>query len=254
MRARLLAGAAALLLAACGGAAERAPAADPVAGELNVFAAASLTDVYNEIGQDFSKAHPDVHVKLAYGGSSTLVTQILQGAPADLFASADEANMRKLVEGGAAAGSPSVFAANRLEIAVPPGNPKRVTSLADLARPGTVVVLCAPAVPCGSYAGQALKKAGVAVTARSQEQDVKQVLGKVALGEADAGVVYATDVRAAGGRVEGVEIPAEQNVAVRYPIAQVRGAKNPVAARAFVSWILGARGQATLARFGFASP
>lgn len=248
---------AAVLLLGCGGAAGQpasSSGADRVGGDLTVFAAASLTDAFDRIGQDFSRGHPGVRVTFDYGGSSSLVTQILQGAPADVFASADQPNMQKLVDGGLAQGAAAVFAGNSLQIVVQAGNPKRITSLADLASRANVVVLCAPAVPCGTYAGQALKQAGLTVTPRSQEQDVKQVVSKVALGEADAGIVYRTDVRAGGARVEGVEIPSDQNVPARYPIVEVRGSRNPAAARAFIAWVLGSQGQAVLAGLGFTGP
>jgi molybdate transport system substrate-binding protein len=187
-------------------------------------------------------------VELNFGGSSTLAAQITQGAPADVFASADQPNMQKVVDAGLA-GAPATFATNRLQLVVGPGNPKGIRSLADLARPGLVVVLCAPAVPCGTYAAQALGKAGVTVHPASQEQDVKAVVTKVQLGEADAGIVYRTDVRAAGAAVAGVDIPADQNVTAEYPIAELKGA-SPAAA-GFVDFVRSPEGQLILGGFGF---
>jgi molybdate transport system substrate-binding protein len=212
-----------------------------------------LTAAYTAIGKDFQKAHPKSMVKLSFGGSSTLVAQIQQGAIGDIFASADQPNMQKAVETGLVAGSPSIFAHNRLEIVVGAGNPKRIAGLSDLARSGLVVVLCAPAVPCGRYATQSLQNAGVTVKAASQETDVKAVLSKVALGEADAGIVYVTDVKAAGAAVHGVEIPLALNVVADYPVAILKDSQNATLAKAFVSYLLGA-GQPTLARYGFTGP
>jgi len=186
----------------------------------------------------FEKAHPGAQVELNFAGSPTLVQQIQQGAPADVFASADEANMQKLVESGQVAGAPRLFAGNQLQIVVSVGNPKHIASLADLAKPGLVIALCGPTVPCGRYANEAFAKAGVAAPAASQELDVKAVLTKVSLGEADAGVVYVTDVRAAAGKVEGVDIPESSNVIARYPIAVVKNAPNAAAAAAFIDFVL----------------
>jgi molybdate transport system substrate-binding protein len=212
-----------------------------------------LTAAYTAIANDFQKSHPGSMVKLSFGGSSTLVAQIQQGAIGDVFASADQPNMQKLVDAGLVAGSPSIVAHNRLAIVVASGNPKHITGLSDLARSGLVVVLCAPVVPCGRYAIQALQKGGVTVRPASQETDVKAVVSKVALGEADAGIVYVTDVKAAGASVQGVEIPLGQNVVADYPVAILKDSQNPPLAKAFVSYLLGA-GQATLARYGFTGP
>jgi molybdate transport system substrate-binding protein len=218
-----------------------------------VFAAASLNAAYTAIGKQFEKSHPGTTVRFTFSGSSTLVSQIQQGAIGDVFASADQPNMQKLTQAGLTAESPIVFARNDLEIVVGKGNPKHITSLADLARSGLLVVLCAPAVPCGHYAAQALQKAGVSVKPASQEADVKSVLGKVALGEADAGIVYVTDVKAAGDAVEGVAIPPVLNVVAEYPIVILRDSQNRALARAFVSYVL-TDGRQTLARYGFSNP
>jgi molybdate transport system substrate-binding protein len=238
----------AALCGACGNSAPSSPSG--LSGTITVFAASSLTAAYTAIGKDFQNAHPGSMVKFSFGGSSTLVAQIQQGAIGDVFASADQPNMQKAVDAGLVAGSPSIFAHNQLEIVVAAGNPKHLAGLSDLARSGLVVVLCAPVVPCGRYAAQALQKAGVAVKPASQETDVKAVVSKVALGEADAGIVYVTDIQAAGAKVQGVEIPAGQNVVADYPVAILKDSQNAPLAKAFVSYLLGA-GQQTLARYGF---
>jgi len=216
-----------------------------------VFAAASLTQAFQAIATAFEHGHQPTKVELNFAGSSTLVQQIQQGAPADVFASADEANMQKLVESGSLAAAPQLFAHNQLQIVVAAGNPKHITGLADLTKPGLTIALCAPAVPCGHYAVEAFGKAGVTAPAASQELDVKAVVNKVSLGEADAGVVYVTDVRAAGHKVEGVDLPASVNVIARYPIAVVKNARNAAAAAALVNFILSPEGQKVLASFGF---
>lgn len=224
-----------------------------LSGTITVFAASSLTAAYTAIGNDFQKSHPGTMVKFTFGGSSMLVAQIQQGAIGDVFASADQPNMEKLMGAGLIAGSPLTFAHNRLEIVVGSGNPKHITSLSDLAHSGLLVLLCAPAVPCGRYAAQALQKAGVTLKPTSQEADVKAVVSKVALGEADAGIVYVTDVKAAGSGVQGVAIAAALNVVADYPIAVLKDSQNTALAKAFVAYIL-ADGQRTLARYGFTGP
>jgi molybdate transport system substrate-binding protein len=240
---RSAAGLAAVLLSACG-------AADGAPPHVTVFAAASLTDAFKAEAAALGVAKVDFN----FAGSSTLVTQLRQGATADLLASADEANMQQAVGAGLTAEMPRTFATNRLEIAVAPGNPKRITGLADLARPGVVVVLCSASVPCGAYAGAALKAAGLAIQPASVEADVKGVVGKVALGEADAGIVYVTDVQAAGARVSGVPIPDAQNQLARYPVARLKGGRAQAAAVAFEDLLLSDRGRAILARYGFGPP
>ena len=217
---------------------------------MTVFAAASLTDAFTEIGDAFTSANPDVDVTFNFAASSELVTQINEGAPADVFASADQANMAKLAD----AGEPQVFATNVLEIAVAPGNPLGIDSVADLADADLIVVTCALEVPCGTYAAEVFTNAGVDVTPKSYEENVRAVLNKVVLGEADAGIVYATDVRAAEGDADGVEIPADVNVVAEYPIVAVPTAGNADAAGAFVDFVLGDAGQETLASYGFTAP
>jgi molybdate transport system substrate-binding protein len=243
----------ALLLAACGGVAAQ-PAANPtpqVSGSLTVLAAASLTQAFTRIGDQVHARYPGVEVRFSFAGSPTLVTQIQQGAPADVFASADQANMQKVVAGGFAASAPTAFARNKLEIAVQAGNPRHVTSVSDLTNPSLKVDVCAPGVPCGTYSTTVFGKAGIKVTPVSQEQDVKAVLTKVGLGEADAGIVYVTDVKSAGSQVQGVVIPDNLNVSAEYPIVELKSTQSHPAARAFVDHVAGAQGQKVLADFGF---
>jgi molybdate transport system substrate-binding protein len=243
--------AATVLLAGCGGTSGSASStAGGLSGSITVFAAASLTAAFGTIGTDFERTHPGTAVHFAFAGSSTMVAQVQQGAIGDVFASADQPNMQKLIDAGLTAGAPSIFARNKLQIVVPAGNPKHITGLADLGRTGLVVVLCAPTVPCGRYALQALQKASVTVEPASQETDVKAVLTKVSLGEADAGVVYVTDVKAAGARVQGVDIPAALNVIADYPIVVLKDSQNTGLAKAFIGY-LHADGQRTLAHYGF---
>ena len=223
-------------------------------GAVTVFAAASLTDAFTELADAFEQADPGVDVTLSFGASSDLVRQITEGAPADVFASADQRTMATLVDAGAAGDEPAVFATNALEIVVGPGNPKGVTGVADLAGGDLVVVTCAVEVPCGAYAQQLFENAGVTVTPASYEENVRAVLTKVRLGEADAGIVYRTDVAAAGDDADGVEIPADVNVVAEYPIVVTRDAADPAAARAFVDFVRSDAGQAVLASYGFASP
>jgi molybdate transport system substrate-binding protein len=221
------------------------------AADLTVSAAASLTAVLPEIGRAFAKQHPGVTVRSNLAGTATLVQQIREGAPVDVFASADESSMKRVVDAGDVAGSPVIFARNLLEIVVQRGNPENVATLADLDRKGLVVALCGPEVPAGRYAREILARAGLPVPAASRELDVKAVVARIALGEADAGIVYATDVAAAGGRVSGVAIPAAQNVVARYPAAALKRARDGALAAAFVDFLRGAKARAILARSGF---
>jgi molybdate transport system substrate-binding protein len=237
---------AAWLLTACGSSGDTA-----VSGTISVFAAASLTASFNALEKSFETANPGVKVKLNYAGSPTLVTQIEQGAPADVFASADTANMDKLTADGYTIGASTVFAHNQLEIVVAPGNPKGITRLADLAKPGMIYITEAPTVPAGKYSLQALASANVKVTPKSLETSVTGVISKIELGEADVGIVYTTDVTAAGRKVAGVQIPAANNVIATYPIAAVKGTANSPVADAFITYVLSSRGQSTLATFGF---
>jgi molybdate transport system substrate-binding protein len=222
-----------------------------MSGAISVFAAASLTDSFKALGTSFQQAHSGVTVQFNFAGTPTLLTQIEQGAQADVFASADTTNMDKLTADGFAAGSSQTFAHNQLEIVVAPGNPKGITGLTDLARAGVIYITEAATVPAGKYALQALAKAGVKVTPKSLETDVKSVVSKIELGEADAGIVYTTDVTAAGSKAQGVPIPDSYNVIATYPIVAVKGTKNPDVANAFVAYVVSATGQSTLASFGF---
>jgi molybdate transport system substrate-binding protein len=226
---------------------------DKSTAEITVFAAASLTEAFGELGKAFEADNPGSKVTFSFGASSTLSQQIAQDAPADVLATADEASLERVVDAGAA-NAPRVFARNRLELAVGKGNPKALARLEDLTRPGIVFVLCAPEVPCGKFAAQALAKAGATAKPKSFEENVKAVLTKVSLGEADAGIVYVTDVRSAGARVEGVAIPDDQNVLATYPIAVLEKSKNPEGARTFVDFVLSAAGRRVLAGYGFLSP
>lgn len=255
---------AALALVACtsgtattGSSAASTPAGAPpsaLTGDLTVFAAASLTAAFDEIGAAFMADNPSVAVTVNYGGSSDLVTQINEGAPADVFASADQASMTKLTDAGNNRGAPTVFAENTARIIVGQGNPKGIAAVADLAEPDTIVVLCAPEVPCGRYAATILANAQVTVTPKSQEQNVKAVVSKVTAGEADAGIVYATDVLAAGDKAEGVDIPADINVIAEYPIVATKASANPQAAAAFIELVVSEQGQKILGSHGFLTP
>ena len=226
--------------------------AGPVSGSVNVFAAASLTDAFEAIGVEFEAAHPDVDVVFNFAASSELVAAIVDdGAPADVFASADQNNMHKLVDAGRNDGDPATFATNSLQIIVEPGNPMDIATLDDLADPDLIFVTCDPAVPIGAYTQQVLDAAGVDVTPASLEENVRGIVTKVTAGEADAGIVYATDVLAAGDDAEGVPIPDDLNVVAEYPIANVTEAGNPDGAAAFTEFVLGDEGQEILAEFAF---
>lgn len=227
-----------------------------VTGDITVLAAASLTDAFKELGTAFQTVNPGAKVTFSFGSSSTLVTQINQGAPADVFASADTANMDKLTVAGAAGitGTASTFATNKLQIIVGKGNPLAITGVDDLTKARLIYVTAAPEVPIGKYALQVLTNAKVTVTPKSLEADVKSIVNKVTLGEADAGIVYATDVIAAGDKAVGVTIPDDLNVLATYPIAVTKAATNAPAATAFVAFVAGAEGQRILAKFGFDKP
>lgn len=253
--------AAAAFLAACGGDATGGPAKAPgtgstgnASGTINVFAAASLTDAFQALARGLEATQPGMRVEFNFAGSSALREQILAGAPGDVFASANEANMQQVVDSGAAAGKATPFVTNRLQIAVPAGNPGKVTGLADFARSDLLIGLCAAEVPCGEFGREALRKAGVDPSVDTDEADVRSLLTKVEAGELDAGLVYRTDVLAAGDKVEGIDIPPDQNVVAVYPIAILAGSKDQAAAHAFVAYVLSVRGQSTLRSFGFGPP
>jgi molybdate transport system substrate-binding protein len=223
-------------------------------GDVIVFAAASLTDAFTELGDAFTAANPDVEVTFNFAGSSELVAQISDGAPADVLASADLATMAVLADAELVDGDPQVFATNVAEIMVERGNPEGIDDVEDLAADDLIVVQCAPEVPCGSYAEQVLANAGVSVTPASYEDNVRGVVTKVTLGEADAGIVYRTDVLAAGDDADGVSIPDDVNVVAEYPIALVGSAADRSGAQSFVDFVLSADGRAVLAEFGFGPP
>ena len=208
-----------------------------LSGSINVLAASSLTNSFTALGQQFQAAHPGTKVDFSFGASSDLATQIEQGAPADVFASADESNMQKVVAAHDNAGAPTDFAKNRLEIAVEPGNPKHIQTLSDLTKPGTIVVLCDSTVPCGKFADEVLANAKVTLTPKSRELNVKATLSKVELGEADAAIVYVTDVKSSG-KVEGVPIPDAVNVLTTLPIVALKDSHHAALADAWVRFVI----------------
>ncbi|GAA2514380.1 molybdate ABC transporter substrate-binding protein [Streptomyces levis] len=255
-------GAAALLaLSACsssGSDTSGAPASGSsqgeVTGEVTVFAAASLQDSFTALGKRFEKEHPGARVTFSFGGSDSLAASITGGAPADVFAAASPKTMKIVTDAGDASGTPATFARNELGIATLPGNPDRISSLKDLTAKGLKVVLCAQEVPCGAAARKALDAGGLKLTPVSYEQDVKAALTKVELKEADAAVVYKTDVRAAGDKVEGVEFPESADAVNDYPIALLKDAPNAEAAKAFIALVRSAEGERVLSRAGFLTP
>ncbi|MCP2259511.1 molybdate transport system substrate-binding protein [Streptoalloteichus tenebrarius] len=252
MRARAplgLAVALVLALAACGsGGGNPAPRRT-----VTVLAAASLTEVFGRLEQRFEAEHPGVDVKISYGGSSDLAQQIVNGAPADVFAAANTSTMDTVARAGLA-GQPRVFATNELRIAVPADNPKNIGSLADLAKDGVVLVVCAPQVPCGAATQKVATAAGVRLRPASEEPDVKSVLGKVVAGEADAGLVYVTDVHARGDRVRGVAFPEAAGARNDYPITVPSGAPEAELGRQFVELVRGQVGREALTAAGFQVP
>jgi molybdate transport system substrate-binding protein len=236
------------LLSGCGSSTGAAPAR-----QLRVFAASSLTEAFQTMGARFQEAHPGTTVTFNFGASSALATQLTQGASADVFASASAKNMDTVVAANAA-GTPTTFVKNVMEIAVPPTNPANVRALADLANPRVKVAVCQVVVPCGSTAVKVFANAKLTVQPVTQEADVKSTLAKVELGEVDAGVVYMTDVRAAKDKVAGIEIPADVNASTSYPIATLTASGNADLARAFVDYVLSADGATVLTAAGFARP
>lgn len=241
-----------LLLGSCAGSSQGATAA-AAGGQVLVSAAASLTDAFAAIEAAFEAVNPTVDVVLNLAGSSALREQILEGAPVDVFASANLSNMDRVVGAGEVAGEPQVFAHNLLQIAVPAGNPAGVTGLGDFANPDLLIGLCAPGVPCGDFARKALEKAGVAPAVDTNEPDVRALLTKIELGELDAGITYVTDVASTSGAVAGIDIPEDLNVVAEYPIAVLAAAPNPAAAGEFVDFVLSPDGQEILSEYGFAS-
>ena len=219
-----------------------------------VFAASSLTDAFGDIGADFEAANPDVHLVFNFAGSSDLVKQVEQGAPADVVATADDQNMQKLTAASETGGQPVIFASNTMAILVESGNPTGIAQVGDLARADLIVVLCGPSVPCGAAAAAVLRAAAVTVVPRSYENRVKGVVTKVVTGEADAGIVFVTDVLSAGGAAQGVDIPTDVNVVTHYPMVRTASAAHPELADAFIEYVGGAHGQAVLASYGFGAP
>ena len=258
-RLAVLAAAALLALTGCGAsgsAASRSTSSSGgrLSGTLTVFAAASLTDVFGQLGRQLTKANPGLDVRFNFAGSSGLATQLTQGAPADVFASANTTQMKVVTHAGLQAAAPAVFAQNVLEIAVPKGNPGHVTGLADFGNASLTLAVCAPDVPCGAAAKQVFAAAGVQAKPDTEEEDVKAALTKVQLGEVDAALVYATDVRAAGDKVQGIPFPEAEKAVNTYPICVLKAAPNAAAARAFVALVRSADGQAALKAAGFRAP
>ncbi|MET0135372.1 MAG: molybdate ABC transporter substrate-binding protein [Kibdelosporangium sp.] len=246
--------AAALVLAGCGGTEQ--PGGQPpastgqaVTGEVTVFAAASLTESFTQIGKDFEGVNPDAKVKFNFGGSSALAQQINQGAPADVFASASPANMKQVTETGSV-----TFVRNKLQIAVAKGNPLKIASLADLTNPDLKLALCAEQVPCGAAAKKAFEVAKLTPKPVTLEQDVKATLTKVRLGEVDAALVYRTDVSAAAKDIDGVDFPEAAQAINDYPIVTLAKAPNAAGGKAFMDYVLSAKGREVLTKAGFDGP
>jgi len=260
-----LSAAATMVLAACAGSSSDDPASSgsssgtssaggDLTGTLTMFAAASLTDVFGELGDQLMAENPDLDIQFNFAGSSALATQISQGAPADVFASANQTQMTVVTDADLQAGDPTVFTENVLEIAVPAGNPGDVTGLADFANPDLTLAVCAAAVPCGAAAAQVLEAAGIAAAPDTEEEDVRAALTKVQLGEVDAALVYASDVQSAGSDVEGIEFPEAEDAVNEYPICLLAAAPNPDAAQAFIDLVLSDEGQEALEAAGFRAP
>jgi molybdate transport system substrate-binding protein len=247
LRAAGLVAAAVLALAGCGS----DDAGASTSGDITVFAAASLTESFTRLGEDFEAAHPGVRVTFNFAGSSALAQQINEGAPADVFASAAPKNMDQVTDTGSVTARPVTFATNTLEIAVPAGNPAGITGLADFGKADLKIALCAEQVPCGAASKKVLDAAGITAAPDTLEQDVKAVLSKVSLGEVDAALVYRTDVRSAGDRVEGIEFPEADEAVNEYPIAVCATAPNPDTAQSFVDYVLSGTGKAVLTEAGF---
>ncbi|MBW5252962.1 molybdate ABC transporter substrate-binding protein [Streptomyces sp. P01-B04] len=227
---------------------------DRLSGTVTVFAAASLKESFTALGEEFEEQHPGTKVTFSFGGSDSLAASITGGAPADVFASASPKTMKIVTDAGDASGTPATFVRNQLEIATLPGNPEGISSLKDLTRSGLKVVLCDKEVPCGAAAQKAIDAAGLELTPVSYEQDVKSALTKVELKEADAAVVYRTDVHAAGDKVEGVDFPESANAINDYPIVQLKDTQNTEAAKAFIALVQSSAGQKVLTGAGFLKP
>jgi molybdate transport system substrate-binding protein len=239
-----------LAVAGCGSSDEAGSGND----KLTVFAAASLKESFSEIGEQFKTDNPGSDIEFSFAGSSDLVTQLTQGAPADVFASADTKNMEKAAQAALLAGEPVNFASNTLTIVTAPSNPKKIASFADLAKPGLSVVVCAPQVPCGSATEKVETATGVQLNPVSEESQVTDVLGKVISGEADAGLVYVTDAQGAGDKVTAVNFPEAGDAVNTYPIAALKQSKQPDLARNFVDLVTSEAGRKILDAAGFAKP
>jgi molybdate transport system substrate-binding protein len=251
----IAAGLATVAAAGCSSSSSSTPSSgsSPATGTITVFAAASLTEAFTKIGQQFQAAHKGDTVKFSFGPSSGLATQITSGAPADVFASASPGTMQDVVSAGDAS-NPQNFAKNFAEVAVPPNNPANVDSVNDLAKHSVKVALCQPQVPCGSVAAEVFKNAGITVKPFTLQPDVKSVLTQVETGNVDAGMVYVTDVMAAGSKAKGVTIPASDNASTLYPIATVSSSNHKSIAQQFVAYVLSPAGQQVLAAAGFQKP
>jgi len=251
--------AASLLLTSCSAGSTTASSSSPSAsstsatGSITVFAAASLQKTFTELGRQYEAAHPGTTIEFSFAGSSDLVTQIQNGAPADVFASADTKNMDKLASSDLQ-GTPKDFAKNTLEIAVEPGNPKKITDFKDLTNAGVQVVTCASPVPCGAATEKVEQATGITLKPVSEEQSVTDVLGKVSSGQADAGLVYVTDVKGAAGKVDGVTFKDASSAVNTYPIAVLKESKNPDLAAAFSDYVRSDAGQKVLQAAGFQAP
>jgi molybdate transport system substrate-binding protein len=253
----------ALALTGCGGSPAKdaagsssatSSAGGDLSGTLTVFAAASLTDVFTGLGDQLKADNPDLHIQFNFAGSSALATQLTQGAPADVFASANQAQMKVVTDAGLQGAEPTVFTENVLEIAVPKGNPGKVTGLADFAKADLTLAVCAPDVPCGAAATKVFQAAGIIAVPDTQEEDVRAALTKVQLGEVDAALVYASDVPSAGSDVKGIPFPEAEQAINEYPVCTLAAAPNPDAARAFVDLVLSDNGQKALEDAGFRAP
>jgi molybdate transport system substrate-binding protein len=247
-----------LVLSGCGSSGQQSTTSSSTtaaaSGKIIVFAAASLKKTFTDIGEQFKTDNPGSSVEFSFAGSSDLVTQLTQGAPADVFASADTKNMDKAAQAGLLSGNPVNFASNALTIAVAPGNPKKVASFADLAKPGLDVVVCGPQVPCGSATQKVEQATGVNLAPVSEESSVTDVLNKVTTGQADAGLVYVTDAMGVGDKVTAVPFPESAGAVNTYPIAALKGSKNPDLAKKFVDLVTSEAGQKVLSAAGFAKP
>ena len=245
-----------LALAGCGGsdASSGGGSSAKGTGTLTVLAAASLTETFTSLAKDFEADHPGVKVRLAFDSSATLAEQVTQGAPADVLATADEATMQTVVDAGGTEGDPQLFATNHLQLVVPKDNPAAIQQFADLEKPGVKYVVCVDTAPCGKLAVKVLAANGIKAKPASEEVDVKAVLSKVELGEADAGLVYATDAVAGGDKVKPVDIPTSHENLNSYPIAALSDAKKPDLAKEWVALVTGPTGRRVLADAGFGKP